>query len=650
MNFFRFIKVILLILCLTLSVALVRPGIAGQDKKAPAGIDWHPWGADAFKWSRQADTPILLYIFTKWSGWCNLMEAKSFADPSVIELVGDSFIPVKVDLDARPDIGERYARGGVPTVAILYPSGDVLALGNYFKPGELATFLENSSKYYISEKDRTGIDYLVRQESSFTEIGSPSGVSKSLGLRLYERALEVIEANFDDEYGGYGTNAKFPSPRLINILLLAYWDTGDDVYLKMARKTLNGQEKLYDKRWGGAFGGARTRSWKGIEYEKLLYQQAGIIESYMTAYQAAGKRGDLKIANGTGNYALGVLGRQGPAWGFYSSQSADLVDANGEIIISGKNYYKLSGRKRLKKGEPDIDKSIYLGANARMIVALFKAYQVLGYEKSLSLGLRTLDEILKIVKKTGANVPHMVSTGKGEKEDEYKENVYNLLTDSLSLAEATLEAYQTTGTKRYLKWTEAIVSRIEQILGDETGGGYYSTPKDPKAEGLLAKRIKPKGDNARMAVLLFKLHIITAKEAYKKRAKEVLFLLTPNFKANPDEWGGEALASLGQAYFFLNRYPVHIRIIGHSSAPSTTQMIRKSFSFFEPRRVIQVIDPVEGKKLIKDLNVKGGEEALFQACIDKFCSKPISDPEEVEAMTARFLNTDTIRSVLVSQK
>src|SRR5450755_1469515 len=65
----------------------------------------------------------------EWCHWCHVMEATSYHDPAVREILSKSFIAVKVDVDSRPDIEERYGAWGWPATVIFSP--DAEELGKY---------------------------------------------------------------------------------------------------------------------------------------------------------------------------------------------------------------------------------------------------------------------------------------------------------------------------------------------------------------------------------------------------------------------------------------------------------------------------------------------------------------------------------------
>src|SRR4026209_2483032 len=94
-------------------------------------IDWVPWSAEAFGRAASERKPVLLSITAAWCQACHEMDRTTYADPEVASLVGARFVAVRVDTDRRPDINERYNRGGWPTTAFLTPEGELITGGTF---------------------------------------------------------------------------------------------------------------------------------------------------------------------------------------------------------------------------------------------------------------------------------------------------------------------------------------------------------------------------------------------------------------------------------------------------------------------------------------------------------------------------------------
>ena len=87
--------------------------------------------APAFEEARGAQVPVLLALGPRWCPATAAMMRGAYGDPRVADLLEERFVPIRVDAEARPDVGERYSLGGWPTTAFLTPDGHVLGGETY---------------------------------------------------------------------------------------------------------------------------------------------------------------------------------------------------------------------------------------------------------------------------------------------------------------------------------------------------------------------------------------------------------------------------------------------------------------------------------------------------------------------------------------
>lgn len=129
-------------------------------------IQWLLWGEEAFQRAEAEDKLILMDLTALWCHACHVMEETTYADPDIIAMLNDRFVPIRVDTDLRPDIEARYRKGGWPTTSILLPTGEILFQANSLDPEDLSEALQESDVLYRTQKQD-----LVRYAGSYAYLG-----------------------------------------------------------------------------------------------------------------------------------------------------------------------------------------------------------------------------------------------------------------------------------------------------------------------------------------------------------------------------------------------------------------------------------------------------------------------------------------------
>ncbi len=66
-------------------------------------LKWYSW-EEAVELNKTHPKKLMVDVYTKWCGWCKVMDKKTFTDPKVIALIQKNFYPVKLDAEQRADI------------------------------------------------------------------------------------------------------------------------------------------------------------------------------------------------------------------------------------------------------------------------------------------------------------------------------------------------------------------------------------------------------------------------------------------------------------------------------------------------------------------------------------------------------------------
>jgi uncharacterized protein YyaL (SSP411 family) len=308
-------------------------------------VDWYPWCDEAFKKARELDRPIFLSIGYSTCHWCHVMERESFEDNEVAKLLNDNLISIKVDREERPDLDNIYmsacqmltGSGGWPLTIIMTPDKIPFYTGTYFpKNGR-------SGRMGMMELIPWLMDLWHNRRGEVQESASKIEEAlnnldnlmpgKAMDASVTERCYKELYNRFDEASGGFSIMPKFPSPHNILFLLRHFRRTGNEKALQMAEKTLFHMRLggIYDHVGFGFHRYSTDSRWLLPHFEKMLYDQAMVIMSYLEAYQVTGKRGYASTADEIFRFVLRDL--TAPEGGFYSAIDADSEGAEGKFYL-----------------------------------------------------------------------------------------------------------------------------------------------------------------------------------------------------------------------------------------------------------------------------------------------------------------------------
>ena len=532
----------------------------------PGEIQWREWSDETFAQAQREDKPVLLDISAVWCHWCHRMDRDTYSDPEIRRLVGELYIPVRVENDARPDINERYNQGGWPTTAFLTPTGEVIYGATYLPPDQMKRVLVEVNRAYALNKDQllqqiAGIKARRPSEARPAPPGIPETVVADV--------LHALHRNFDPHHGGFGTEPKFPVPEAVVFALSQRGSTGGEGLLSLATKTLDGMIGLYDQVDGGFHRYSVTPDWTVPHYEKMLEGNAGLAIAYAAGYIVTGDKRYETVLRGTLAYMTGTL--HGDNGGFYGSQDAD-VGSHDEAaeFVTGEEYFPLGREERARVGTPFVDKTVYSGWNGLCITALVEGHRALGDEAYLRAAEKAADMLLA----TGANAEGALWRVVGN-----PNSALGLLADQVPVTRGLLSLYEATGARRYLDAAQRVMAFAEAHLADPIGGGFYDRPESGDALGALAERRRDLPDNALTAQVLLRLHLLTGEERYRQEAELALRAFGDQYPAYGYFAGGYA-----QAVQMLLR-PVHVTVLGPAGDAEAESRWQKVYRAFDPGAV-----------------------------------------------------------------
>jgi uncharacterized protein YyaL (SSP411 family) len=664
-------------------------------------VEWHEWGAEAFARASEQDKPILLDIGAVWCHWCHVMDRESYEDPELAAVINQNFVAVKVDRDERPDVDTRYqaavaaisGQNGWPLTAVLTPDGKPFFGGTYFprddrygRPG-FARVLLTMADAWKTRRDEVlesagSVVAAIEHNENF------AGQSGSLSLSIVDQMVASALEKFDRHHGGFGAQPKFAHPSAIDLLLDVAVRADNQAARQAATVTLDKMARggVYDQLGGGFHRYSVDEAWVVPHFEKMLYDNAGLLKNYVHAFQSFVDPEFARVARDIIRWMDGWLTDREQG-GFYASQDADInLDDDGDYftwtraeaaaVLSAEEmeaaaiYYDIGdlgdmhhnpaknvlhvkhtldavaakvgkprevtaelldrSRKRLlaaRGGRPTpfVDTTIYTSWNALAVSAYLEAAQVLRLPEAKAFALRTLDRLLR--EGLGERgLGHVIS---------YKSKwVAGMLDDYAFLVHACLDGWMATGDMKYYDAALHLAERMIAEFYDSTGGGFFdAAARGPELLGVLSARRKPLQDsptpagNPAAAAALLRLEALNGRADFREKAEDTL----EAFAGVVSHFGLYA-GTYGLALERLLLPPLQVVVMGDDALADELEAAAM-VGYAENKSVIrltpaQVADPLP-PLLLETLPHLKLDQSVAVVCKGTSCLPPVSGPEQL---------------------
>ena len=576
-------------------------------------VEWYPWGEEALAKARAEDKIILVSIGYSACHWCHVMERESFENESVAALMNAHFISIKVDREERPDLDHIYmdavqamsGSGGWPLNVFLTPQAKPFFGGTYFPPEKAynrSSWTEVLHSIILAWKERKNeieaqaenlTDHL-QKANSIAAFGNT--IEKNNGEELTtiehcDQMFSTIMKSADTQWGGFGKAPKFPQTFTIQYLFRYHYFTGNKEALQQALLSIDKMLMggIYDHIGGGLARYSTDSQWLAPHFEKMLYDNALLINILCDAYQISSHKKYENAIRKTISFVCDeLLSEEG---GFYAALDADSEGEEGKYYVWQKNEVdiilgidaelfcaffditeygnweeknilrnlqplgdfaaarglveeqfaetiqlclKKLSLQRKNRIKPSLDDKIILGWNALMLHSIAKAAVVLGepaYGKMAAANFIFLQKHFN----NAADSIQLMHT--------YKNGISKypaFLDDYAYLIAALLQLYKTSFTETYLLLAFDYCSYVIENFSDEESCFFYYTHQDQKDVIVRKKEIydgaTPSG-NSVMAENLLQLSIVFDNAAWKLRSNKMLKILSASVMKYPGSFG-----------------------------------------------------------------------------------------------------------------
>ena len=575
-----------------------RPNRAGE-------IAWQTWGDAAFAQAEREQKPILLAISAVWCHWCHVMDETSYSDPRIIERINERFVPVRVDNDRRPDVNARYNQGGWPTTAFLAPAGALLAGATYMPPEQMLGALDQIADFYKENHahvEERAVE--LRKESS-----AERPASGELRETMIARVLEEISDAYDPEYGGFGSEQKFPMTDVLDFLLQEYRATGDQRLYDMLAKTVLAMSSggMYDRVEGGFFRYSTTRDWSVPHFEKMTEDHAALLRILAELTRTTRNDAFRSTLESALRYVRTVL--RDPVTGFFAgSQDADEA------------YFALPLDERRKREAPYVDRTSYSNWTAAMAGAFAFAAAALEDDGVMDESQAAFDALHEQMRDENGLLYHFQEPGGTPQ-------VRGLLTDQVAYLRALLDAHETSGEPRFFTRARELAAAIDGAFASPNGG-YYDHAGTEEQLGNLAVRQRPLADNSLLAENFLRLAVLDDDDAKRASAERALQVYASNY-------GGMRMFAAPFARALRRFFGTAASVVLVGEPEQTSDLREGARTLPDPLLTVRTIAPDDAKTL----RGRGMDPQLAPAaylCRGTVCSAPATSTAQLrDAFEAR---------------
>ncbi len=630
------------------------------------------------------------------------MEKESFEDETTARHLNETFVCIKVDREERPDIDAVYmavcqmltGSGGWPLNLFLTPDK---------KPFFAATYIPKNNRYGQAGLTELCLQVKKLWESQVDKVhNSAASIAAGLdrafnftaanepGESLLDHAYELIWQNFDSRYGGFEGAPKFPTPHRLLFLLRCYHRNGEAKALNMVEKTLTAMRLggIWDHVGFGFHRYATDAQWLLPHFEKMLYDQALIAQTYLETYQVTQDPFYAQTAQEIFTYVLSDMTSAEGA--FYSAEDADSEGEEGKYYVwnldefqqvlngeqaakwekifnlqpegnfadeatrqkTGANILHLdrhlaqsaaefnlapeelitqweSIRQKLyahrqKRIHPLKDDKILVDWNGLMIAALSQGARILNKSEYAGAAEKSAQFILSRMQTEDGRLYHRFRDGELAVEAQAADYAF--------LIHGLLNLYQATFNLSYAEKAVALQEKMLADFWDPDKGGFFSTANASEALPVRPKELydgaMPSANSVSLLNLLW-LARLTGDPRWDDKAREQMRAFAGSVKAQPTAF----------TYFLLGvdfalRPGQEVVITGDPDKSDAREMLEALNLNFAPHKVALVKSDQNAERLAKFAGFTDGLQlvkgkATAHICKGFACKEPTSNVQDM---------------------
>jgi len=645
-----------------------------QHKDNP--VQWWAWGPDALAEAKRNNRPILLSVGYAACHWCHVMAHESFEDAATAEVMNELFVNIKVDREERPDIDQIYMaalhhlgeQGGWPLTMFLTPAGEPIWGGTYFpktsrysRPA-FVDVLREVARLFREEPEKIEQNRAALMDALAARARKPGMVT--IGAAELDNSARQLGGLIDPVNGGTRGAPKFPQAALFELLWRAALRTGEVRYFAAVDITLHHicEGGIYDHLGGGFSRYSVDERWLVPHFEKMLYDNAQLLELLAIAHLRLGKplyrqrAGEIvgwlkrEMTTEDGAFCASLdADSEGEEGKFYVWPYQGVIDALGaedgnffarfyDVTPQG-NFEGHNILNRLKapptsdadeaqlaalraklltvratRVRPGLDDKVLADWNGLMIAALADASLMLAEPSWLGLARSAFDFVAREMTR-GDRVGHSWRAGQLK--------FPGLASDYAAMIRAALALHEATGKQVYLDQALIWQHALDRDYADADRGTYYLTAAD--AEGLVIRPASTADEatpnhNAVAAQNLIRLALLAGDDTWRDKADRLIAAIAP-----------ETVENLYMHMAILNAIDLRLR----SAEIVVTGEGERADALLAAARALPPLDRIVLRAAFAEAlppnhpalaQVRATAEQQAFVCIGETCSLPVTDP------------------------
>ncbi len=587
--------------------------------KTPAGtpaigqIAWKKWAPEAFEQAKRENKMLLINVGIEVCFACRWMEDLTYRDPQVAQIIMANFVPIQVDADNQPDIGERYSDWAWPATIFMAPDGtQVLGLrGNRRPPDFIPILNQLISQHAIGQ---------LKADALAPYAAPPAPESTEL-TKIRDRVRAQLDDDFDDKQGGWGDEYKEieGSGNLVQLILRAHAD-GDLKSERRLLKTADAMLGRLDPVWGG-FYAAGLDGWASPILEKRTGAQATALEVFAYAYHLTKDKRYLAAAKEVDRYLRTWM--QAADGTFYTSQKDTPPRLPKGWTLQ--RYFGLnSDAQRRRYGVPPIDHAVYTDLNARVVAAYAKLYETTGETLYLQTAEKCARTLINEWQQPEGWVLHTKETTAVSQDERIhlkSTQVRPYLRSQAHFGVALLAMYRVSGEQVWLQSAQQLAAALKLKLEDPKLGGFYAATAET---GQTIPPRKPLQENGVAARFLYQLGKYTKNpELITSAERAIRAVSLPSLLQRE----GRVIGDLAVALETVTSEYVEFTVVGDIGQAQAQSLFDTGRRYYEPRKLLHFEKPGRYPDL--------GRPVMF-ICSQNACSVPIFEPKDIALQADKF--------------